>query len=235
MSLIDLTIPPPKPEATYGDAVSQRRGKQLLGRAQQALGGADKLAAVTDYTQEIAYQFDVSAGGAQSNMTERWIAPGYVRQDNTAGAGKLSVYCDGKAGWISSGNTSGALTGVQLKQVQSDLFRVLFPLILSDRTPGRKVNALDDRTVEISDGAGQIVKVVFDPATGLLKNMLYDATTSNGTVAVLETYSDFRDVSGLKLPFKIAITLSGKKFQDLTIKNIQLNTGLKIQDLDKRP
>jgi len=29
--------------------------------------------------------------------------------------------------------------------------------------------------------------------------------------------------------------LSGKKFQDLTIQNIQLNTGLKLQDLEKRP
>jgi zinc protease len=234
VSLIDLTIPPPKVEAASGDAATQRRGKQLLARAQQAMGGADKLAAVTDFVQEISYQFDVSAGGAQANMTERWIAPGYVRQDTTTGTGKLSVYCDGKIGWISSGKASAALTGVQLKQVQGDLFRVLFPLLLSDRTPARKVNALDDETVEISD-AGQIVKVVFDRATGLLKNMLYDATTENGTVAVLETYSNFRDVNGLKLPSKVAITLSGKKFQDLTIQNIQLNTGLKLQDLEKRP
>jgi hypothetical protein len=122
-----------------------------------------------------------------------------------------------------------------LKQVQSDLFRELFPLLLSDRTPGRRVNALDDETVEISDGAGQIVKVVFDSATGLLKNMLYDATTANGPIPVLETYSDYRDVNGLKLPSKVVITLSGKRFQDLTVKNIQLNTGLKIQDLEKRP
>jgi zinc protease len=235
VSLIDLTIPPPKPEAAFGDAASQKRGKQLLARAQQAMGGADKLAAVTDYVQEIHYQFDVSAGGAQSNMVERWIAPSYLRQDNTTTRGKLSVYCDGKTGWVASGQSYAALTGVQLKQVQGDLFRELFPLMLSDRTPARKVNALDDETVEISDGAGQIVKMVFDSATGLLKNMLYDAATSNGTVAVLETYSDYRDVNGLKLPSKVAIALSGKKFQDLTIGNIQLNTGLKIQDLEKRP
>jgi predicted Zn-dependent peptidase len=235
VSLIDLTIPPPKPEAAFGDAVTQRRGKQLLGRAQQAMGGADKLAAVTDFVQETFYQFDVSAGGAQSTMTERWIAPGYVRQDNATANAKLSVYCDGKIGWVSSGNASSALTGVPLKQVQSDLFRELFPLLLSDRTPGRRVNALDDETVEISDGAGQIVKVVFDSATGLLKNMLYDATTANGPIPVLETYSDYRDVNGLKLPSKVVITLSGKRFQDLTVKNIQLNTGLKIQDLEKRP
>jgi hypothetical protein len=124
---------------------------------------------------------------------------------------------------------------VQLKQVQSDLFRILFPLLLSDRTPARKINALDGETVEISDGAGQIVKVVFDSSTGLLKNVLYDATTVNGAVAVLEAYSEYRDVGGLKLPSKVAVTISGKKFQELTIKSMQMNTGLKLLDLEKRP
>ena len=235
VSLIDLTIPPPKPEATLGDAATQRRGKQLLAGMQQAMGGSDKLAAVTDYVQEIAYQFDASAGGGQVTMTERWMAPHNVRQDTTTAAGKISVYCDGTTGWISDAHSSNALAGVQLKQVQSDLFRVLFPLLLSDRTPNRKMNALDDDTVEISDGAGQIAKVVRDPATGLLKNVLYDAITATGTVAVLDTYSDYREVGGLKLPFKIVISLSGKKFQDLTVKSLLLNTGLKAQDLEKRP
>jgi zinc protease len=235
VGLIDLTIPASKPEATLGDVASQRRGKQILARAQQAVGGADKLAAVTDYVQEIAYQFDVSAGGAQVTMTERWIGPSHIRQDNSSAATKVSVYCDGKTGWVANTRASGPLNGVQLKQVQGDLFHVIFPVLLSDRTPTRKVNALDGETVEISDGAGQIVKVVFDSSTGLPKNMLYDATTENGPVPVIETFSDFREVSGLKLPSKVAITLAGKKFQDLTIKSIQINTGLKLQDLEKRP
>jgi len=234
VSVIDLTIPPPRLEISAGGAAGQRRAKQLLSRAQQAVGGADKLAAVTDYVQEVAYQFDVSAGGAQATMTERWIAPGYVRQDTTMVDGKVSVYCDGKIGWMASAKTYNALTGVPLQQVQSDLFRTIFPLLLSDRAPARKVNALDDQTVEISEGK-QIVKLVFDPATGLPKNAIYDAPTANGQVPVLEAYTDYRDVSGMKIPFKVAITISGKKFQDLTVKSMQINSGLKVQDLEKRP
>jgi predicted Zn-dependent peptidase len=234
VSTIDLTIPPPKPEATLGDTTSQQRARQMLARAQQAVGGADKVAAVTDYVQEIAYQFDVSAGGAQANMTERWIAPSYLRQDTTMGTSKISVYCDGKIGWFVSGQNSGALTGVQLKQVQSDLFRTIFPLLLSDRMPTRKLTALDDETVEISDADGNIVKLVFDNATGLPKNELYDAPTANGPALVIETYSDYRDVSGLKVPFKVAIDLAGNHFQDLNIKSTQINAGLKLADLEKR-
>jgi hypothetical protein len=199
------------------------------------MGGADKLAAVTDYLQETAYQFDVSAGGALVTMTERWMAPNHIRQDTSSASGKVSVYCDGKTGWLANARNSISLNEIQLKQVQGDLFHVFFPLLLSERTPPRKITALDDETVEISDGAGQIVKVVFDSSTGLPKSMLYDAPTANGPAPVLEAYSDYRDVSGLKLPFKSVVTLAGKKLQDLTIKSIQINTGLKLQDLQKRP
>jgi zinc protease len=232
---IDLAIPVSKPEAALGDAVTQGRGKQLLARMQQTMGGADKLAAVTDYVQEIAYQFDASAGGGRATMTERWMAPSHLRQDTVLSTGKLSVYCDGKTGWIAAGPAAHALTGVPLKQAQGDLFRVLFPLLLSDRTPTRTVNALDDETVEISDGGTQIVKVVLDAASGLPRQVLYEVPTENGTLPVIETYSDYREVSGLKLPYKVVITIAGKKFQDLTIGNVQINTGIRIQVLGKRP
>jgi hypothetical protein len=52
---------------------------------------------------------------------------------------------------------------------------------------------------------------------------------------VIETYSDYRDLNGLKIPYKIAITLSGRKYQDLTMKSMQINVGLKTADLEKRP
>jgi zinc protease len=234
VTLIDLTIPPPQLEVSSGDPASRQRAQELLARAQQAMGGADRLAAVTDYVQELAYQFDLSAGGAQIAMTERWLAPGYLRQDSTSATGKLSVYCDGKMGWIASAGTSRALTGVQLRQEQSDLFRIVFPLLLSDRAPSRKLNAVDGETVEISEGEDS-VKLVFDKDTGLPKNALYEAVTASGRLPVIETYSDYRDVNGVKIPHKVAITLSGRKYQDLAMKSMQINVGLKTADLEKRP
>ena len=52
---IDLTIPEPpgaaKAETPKADAASLERGKKLLERVQQAVGGADKLAAVQDFVR----------------------------------------------------------------------------------------------------------------------------------------------------------------------------------------
>jgi hypothetical protein len=193
------------------------------------------LAEVKDYTLEASFQFDSSAGGMQVTETDRWIAPGYFRQDSVVPAGKISAYIDGVKGWIATPEGTGPLEGPQLKQVQGDQFRAFFPMLLSDRTIGRAVTAVDDVTVEISDKSGQVVRLVMDPKTGLPQSALYDTATATGNVAVTETYSDYRETEGLKLPFHISITAGGRKYAEATVKSFRANTGLQVKDLEKQP
>ena len=232
---IDLTILPPRPEAAKGDAASRQRGQLLLARAQQAVGGAEKLATVKDYTQEATHQLDVSVGGLVVPETDRWIAPSYFRQDTVVPAGKISAYIDGRAGWIATSQGSGPLMGTQLKQVQGDLFRIFFTMLLSDRAPGRTVNAVDAATVEIGDDSGHVVRLVMDSESGLPAQVLYDNATATGEVPVLESYSDYREVGGLRLPFQMEIVAAGRKYSHVTVKQYLINSGLKVEDLEKRP
>jgi len=108
-------------------------------------------------------------------------------------------------------------------------------MLLSDRAVGRAVKALDDRTVEIGDKSGQVVRLATDPGTGLPQTVRYDTETTSGAVAVTETYSDYREVEGLKLPFHISITAGGQNYAEVTVKSFQANTGLQVKDLEKRP
>ena len=41
-----------------------------------------------------------------------------------------------------------------------------------------------------------------------------------------EIYSDYREAGGLKLPFKILLNRSGKKFGEQTITEIKINPGV---------
>ncbi len=232
---IELVTVAPKPVATLEDEASRQHGKDLLARAQAAAGGTEKLAEVKDYTLEASFQFDSSAGGMQVTETDRWIAPGYFRQDSVVPAGKISAYIDGVRGWIATPEGTGPLEGPQLKQVQGDQFRAFFPMLLSDRTIGRAVTAVDDVTVEISDKSGQVVRLVMDPKTGLPQSALYDTATATGNVAVTETYSDYRETEGLKLPFHISITAGGRKYAEAMVKSFRANMGLQVKDLEKQP
>ncbi|MGA2195023.1 MAG: pitrilysin family protein [Bryobacteraceae bacterium] len=232
---IDLKTVAPKPAAVLADEAERQRAKDLLARAQAAAGGSEKLAAVKDYTLEASFQFDSSAGGMQVTETDRWMAPSHFRQDSAMPTGKISAYTDGASGWITTPQGTAALAGLQLKQVQGAAFRAFFPMLLSDRTVGRAVKAVNDRTVEISDKSGQVVRLATDPETGLPESARYETATATGEVAVTETYSDYRETGGLKLPFHISITAGGQNYAEVTVKSFQANTGLQVKDLEKRP
>jgi zinc protease len=233
---IDLTIPPEKLEAAKGDAASLEKGKQLLARAQQAIGGAGPLAAVKNYTQSFELQVDPSAGGMLVKETDRWIAPAYLRQDITLPSGKFSVFCGGRAGWVAAPQGSGPLAGAQLTQVQGDLFRLYFPLLLSDRIEGRTVNALDDNTIEIADAAGQTARLEFDAETFLPQRLLYEIPRAGGpSVSAEEDWSDFQEIAGVKAPHRITIVESGRKYAEKKITDFKVNSGIQLEEIQKRP
>lgn len=236
VTAIDLTIPEPKAEGSKADPASLDKGKQLLAKAQKAAGGVEKLSEINDYLQNSEFQLgSPQAGGMTVKETNRWIKPSYFRQDSTVPAGKIAAYFDGKGGWISTPQGWGALAGTQLKQVQGDLFRQYFLLLMSDRIAGRSVNALEDGTLEIG-GEGQIVRLGFNDETGLPQSIVYDAVHAGGApVTVLEEYRDFRDIAGIKIPFRISITQGGQKFAEVTVSDVKINSGLKVDDLVKRP
>jgi hypothetical protein len=236
VTALDLTITPSKPQAVEPDATGLDNGKKLLQRWQQAAGGTAKLEAVKDYTRVLEYQLTAEAGGGQAQETERWIAPGTLRQDAKLPAGSLSVYYDSRYGWIANDRDSGPLTDWRLKQVQGDHFRVYFSLLLSDRVAGRVISALDDETLEIRDAQGHVARIVLDVETGLPRRMLFDMTPASGIpVAVEENYTEYRETEGIKMPHRATVLQGGRKYAEMSVSSIRINTGLNAAELMRRP
>jgi zinc protease len=233
---IGLTIPEASREAAETSEASLAKGRQLLLRAQQAAGGTEKLAAVKDYTEVADFQIDASAGGMKVTQTSRWIAPTFFRQDTLLPSGRVTAYSDGRIGWIATLQGQGMLAGAQLKQVKGDLFRVYFRLMLSDRIEGRTVNGTDSATVEITDATGELVRIEFDDTTGLPRRLSYlTAQAAGASILAEDILEDFREIEGVKVPHKITISHGGKKFADVTVTDYKLNSGLKQEDLNKKP
>jgi hypothetical protein len=128
------------------------------------------------------------------------------------------------------------LPGAQLKQVREELFRNYFRLLLSDRMPDRTVSSPEDGVVEISDPAGDSVKLLIDRKTWLPAREVYrSAEPMGGPVAVEELFEDFGPAGGVKAPKKITVNQNGKKFAELTIEEYKINTGIKPENLSKQP
>ncbi|MGA3185959.1 MAG: pitrilysin family protein [Bryobacteraceae bacterium] len=237
VNMIDLTIPEPKSDApklepAKSDPASIERGRAMLKRAQQAMGGADKIAGVKDFSESAEMAMDASAGGIKIKQQNRWVAPGIFRQDQVLPFGQVIAYSDGKSGWLALPPPRGVgpMDGPVLKQARGEIFREWLSLILSDRDASRTVIAAGPNAVDISAG-GESVRVEFDDSTGLPVRQIY----KEGPTDVKKTYSDWREVDGIKLPFKAAIEQGGKKMADVTISEIKLNTGLNADELSKKP
>ncbi len=237
---IDLTIPePPAAAAAPVSAAGAARGAALLQRAQQSVGGADKLAALKDVTRTLDMAMDPSQGGFKIKETTRILlgATGaeQFRQDQELPVGKIVAYTDGKTGFLITPQGTMGMPPEVLRQARGDLFRTLPALLLSTRDSTRTVNAVGDNAVEIS-GGGVSVKVEFDPATGLPAKLNYQEPGMTGAPAqVAEAMSDWRDAGGgVKMPFKIGLEQDGRKAGEGTVSGYEFNTGLRAEDLSKK-
>jgi zinc protease len=232
---IDLTIAAPV-RGSLGVPGAGSAARAMLARAQVAAGGLDKLTAIKDFTQSKEINLVAAAGGMHVQLRDQWRDPEHFREDSESPAGKISAYCDGKQGWISTPQGETPLAGPQLTQVQGDLARLYFRLLISDRLPGRSIAAVDAQSIDITMPSGEVVHVRFDTSTGLPWSIAYPAVQVSGPpTEVQDTFSDYRDVDGIKIPFRIVIRQGGEKFADVTVKEAKFNSGLKLADLEQKP
>ncbi len=221
---IDLTIPEPKRSAT----ASSPEGKRLLAKAQQAMGGAANLAAIRD----IAMRVEIQAMAMR--QYNRAIFPTTIRQEQELPFGKVVAYSDGASGWLVTPQGAQPMPAPVLEQAHGEVFRLLIPLILSDRDPARGVTIASPETVQITDGSNTITLEI--GPTGLPTKMTYDAPGAAGKPSKIESiFADWRDVGNVKLPFKTTITQDDRKFGDLITSEIKVNNGFTPEDLAKRP
>lgn len=241
VSDLDITIPQPKraavepPQPTPAvQGPAQPKGAALLAKMAEAAGGQAKLAAVKDMTLKGELNMDPTAGGLKVAQTEFWISPGHYREENVLPFGKVMTYSDGKTGWLSSPQGVTPIPEAERKQVDFEVFRMWFPLLMSGSNPDRTVTDEANGAIRIADKTGNAVVLTIDPVTSLPVTARYfEAGSTVGDVT--ETYGDWRETGGVKLPYKTTIAQNGKHFGDVKVAEIRLNTGLTVERLSKKP
>jgi hypothetical protein len=129
--------------------------------------------------------------------------------------GSTSVY-DGRSGWVTAPETVTPvpvipLTGGDLDgaKVDADLcFPAGIKKTLSEWRVGFPTT-IDDRHVQVVQGTsawGSPVKLYFDATSGLLLRQVRYTNVPVGRVPTQIDYADYRDVSGVKIPFRWTVT-----------------------------
>jgi len=219
-------------------ATGQPTAVQILDKYLQALGGAQRLATLTSVVSK-----GTSAGYGPEGTRPIEIfakAPGLRTTILHTLDGDNTTTYDGRAGWIAAPHRPVpvlALTGGELDGVKLDA-ELLFPARIKDTLGGWRVGVpteIDDRPVQVVQGSrpgGALATFYFDSQSGLLTRLVRYANSKVGRLPTQTDYADYRDVSGIKIPFRLTVTwLDGIEKVELT--DVQLNTPVDVAKFAK--
>ena len=187
---------------------------EIFNRYIEAVGGAERLAALTSYAGTGRYEgFDSYHGKVAVEVYAKATGERAVFV-HTQNGDSVTTY-DGRNAWIVGPDKpvsvlqlvpGGDLDGVKLDS------NLAFPgglkQALTDRRTGFPTTAIDDRPVQVVQAlaGGTRVKLFFDKETGLLSRVVRYSKTIIGPVPVQIDYSEYREVAGVKIPFQWRLT-----------------------------
>jgi outer membrane lipoprotein-sorting protein len=173
----------------------------------QALGGRQKVANVTSFTAKGSY------AGYDTDQVKSAIEI-YAKSPNQrsvivhAPFGDSVRTCDGRAAWVASADkplpvmslTGGNLEGAKVEALST------FPLQLRGAFNQWRVSltAIEGKTVRVLQGTNPRqppVNLYFDDS-GLLVRFVRFVDTAIGRIPTQIDFSDYRDVEGVKVPFR---------------------------------
>jgi photosynthetic reaction center cytochrome c subunit len=203
---------------------------QVFDKFVQALGGAQRLASVTSFaakgtflgfeTEQTKVPVEVFAKAPSQRAT---IV-------HTQLGDSVRVY-DGRAGWIASPDRPVALlplTGGNLEGSKLDAM-LSFPAQIKQAFSQWQVTAtgIDNHEVQVVQGTNPRqppVNFYFDEA-GLLVRVLRLVDTAVGRVPTQTDYSDYREVSGVKMPFRWTTTWTNGQ-ATIELSEVQVNVPI---------
>ncbi len=217
-------------------------GLALLHKMQQALGGADKIAAVRDFDETVSAQTFNARGvptGATVRKRVRWIRPNILRLDQVGPGDTYILYFDGTGGWeILPNKTFALLAGSELQFAKNYLRGLDLKVWLADRDPQFTLTSPAPNVIDIADraNAGKKMEFTLDPATFLpVKNSAISISDTGQPIAQEMRLEQWTAVEGIRFPHRSINIHDGVKRAEITVESVKLNSGMSPADLALKP
>jgi hypothetical protein len=227
------TFNPIEPDKLLPPASTEASPEQILDKYIQAVGGTQNLAKITSFVAkgnsqayaELAYPFDMYAKAPNQLMTVTHTE-----------AGDRTTAFDGRGGWVAMPSDDKPIPLLPL--IEGDLIgarldaTICFPIGLKQAVSQWRVSTpiqINNEDVELlqgsADGGRTPVNFYFNSKSGLLVRQVRYTDTKVGLSATQVDYDDYRDVAGVKMPYKWTVSwLDGQTVY--TAKEIQVNVPI---------
>ncbi len=204
-------------------AAEQPTAEQILGRALQALGGEKRLSEIE--TREATGRIEVS--GLVGEYSSWGQADNKLRIDIDLKVIRVDRAFDGTSGWERRNDIVAPLVGAALAPfARSALFNPLLsyresavPVTLAGR---ERVGDREAWVLEFTPAAGSPERFYIDTETSVLLQETRTSSRPDGDVELVISYSDYRRVEGVMVPFSI-ITERPGQVQTVTLAEYRVN------------
>jgi hypothetical protein len=228
---LDVTVPEPNKTSAEATPESAAKGAQLLNKVLTFLGGKAQLANLHDFTETETNQMESPQGSVTVKSFVQAVLPSTFRQEQERGPMKIVLAFDSQSGWVSTPQGQQELPDGALAQIRSEAAHQFLALMsyLSKRSD--QAAAVSADTLKVITASGESVTLTMDQTSGQPTALEY----SRKGEPVRETFSDWHEVNGIKVPFKTEISQAGKTVQTSVASEIKLNTNLNAENLSKKP
>jgi len=168
--------------------------------------------------------------GIDVNMTVYQKSPDLLRQEVNAGLMNQVIIYNGSQGIMKASGQEINITGQELEKLK---YEATLSLLLKYDEFGIKlkltgtpiVDGKDSYQVEMIFPGGTKWIQYYDKETGLKLKEEKNVTTPQGTFTQETLFSDYREVEGLKFPFKIVQKMGAQSLQ-FEVSSIKINAGI---------
>jgi len=226
----------------FGSSASSQDGLPLFRRMQDALGGADRIAAIRDFEQEVrAESWNGSTGQSIGEVRKRtrWIRPNYLRVDQVGPGSTYVLYCDGTTGWEILPGTQQVveLTGNELEFARRYVDGFRLKMWIADRDPRYRITSPAPNVTRISDGdITHQLDITLDAASSLpVKVSTISLSDPAHPIPSDEVTTEWETVQAIRFPRRWTVFRSGVRVAEARDATSAVNSGLKLADLAAKP
>lgn len=232
---LDITIPEPAaaPKAP-GSVDARQRGQALIVKALESMGGAPAVDAVRSVEQKGSATLTTPQGEVQVAISTWVVLPDRLRQEIKLPFGTISTVYTPADAFMETPQGVAPIPDSTRADLEKSFHRNPIGLLKARTDPGFVATAtgtgtadgkaVDLVTVEVK---GVTATLGIESTTGRILSLAFRAAGAGGAPAdTVRTFSDFRPVNGLTLPFKTASTANGQPASTETLETMTINTAI---------
>jgi len=209
-------------------------GREMLRRAVAAAGGFERFQNLENFrikTRHILYQ---STTQTELTVVETALLPDKTKQVMTISSGERVQVLNDKNSWKKIGTVYSDLTESEKREMQRGLILTTFNLFKLSESEELQVQYFGQETLggktnhvlHITNKSGVFLNLYVSAETYLVAKKIYSGAAEVGLATLEETYSDYRDIQGVKMPFNTIIKANGRPFMETSVVEAKLNITL---------